>query len=73
MMSSSWVLDTAVFHESAKTHQLIKDRGAFSDFNPIEGGFATLKKHREYQSPQTLDDLIKYYRQLGIDYRQSMD
>ncbi|PIE83699.1 MAG: hypothetical protein CSA09_00170 [Candidatus Contendobacter odensis] len=50
------ILDTAVFHKSTKTHQLIKDRGArllfllpcYPDFNPIEGDFATLKKRREY-------------------------
>lgn len=64
------VLDNAAFHKSAKTRELIKARGArvlflppySPDLNPIERDFATLKKRREYQPQQTLDDLIKNYR-----------
>ncbi len=66
----SVVLGNAAFRKSTKTRELSKARGArlrflpscSSDRNPVEQDFATLKKRREYQPDQTLDDLIKYYR-----------
>ena len=64
------VLDNAAFHKSAKTRELITDRGArllflppySPDLNPIQRDFATLKKRRQYHPLQSLDDLIRNYR-----------
>lgn len=64
------VPDNAAFHKSPKTRELIADQGArllflppySPDLNPIERDFAALKKRREYQPDQSLDDLIKNYR-----------
>ena len=64
------IMDNAAFHKTAKTRELIQEAGhtllflpPYSpDFNPIEQDFATLKKRRQYASPDTpLDEIIRSY------------
>ena len=64
------VMDNVPFHKSAKTKELIHAKGATllflppysPDLNPIENDFANLKRAREYNEHQTLDDIIKSYQ-----------
>lgn len=64
------VMDNVPFHKGAKTRQLIENTGATllflppysPDFNPIEHDFGNLKKIREYNEHETLDDIIKSYQ-----------
>lgn len=64
------VMDKVPFHKSAKTKELIHAKGATllflppysPDLNPIENDFANLKRAREYNEHQTLDDIIKSYQ-----------
>jgi putative transposase len=66
------VIDNGAFHKSKTTQALITATGATllflppysPDLNPIEHDFATLKKIREYREQETLDSLIKTYREL---------
>lgn len=63
------VMDNAAFHKSEETRRLIESTGAIllflppysPDLNPIEQDFATLKKIREYNHEQSIDDIIKSY------------
>ncbi len=64
------IMDNAAFHKMAKTRELIQQAGhtllflpPYSpDFNPIEQDFATLKKRRQYASPDTsLDEIVRAY------------
>lgn len=64
------VMDNAAFHKGRRTQQLIQKTGATllflppysPDLNPVEHDFAALKKIREYNENQSLDDLIKIYK-----------
>jgi putative transposase len=63
------LMDTAAFHKSPETAQLINETGATllflppysPDRNPIEHDFAALKKRREYQEHVAIDDIVKAY------------
>ncbi|MBX3328308.1 MAG: transposase [Nitrospira sp.] len=56
-------------HTAPETAQLIAATGTpllffppySPDLNPIEQGFAALKKRREYQDQATLDDIVRRY------------
>ena len=58
---STIVMDNATFHKTAKTRQLIEDAGhnllflpPYSpDFNPIEQGFAIMKRRRHFLPSDT--------------------
>ena len=60
------IMDNVAFHKSAKTKELIESKGATllflppysSDLNPIGNDFANLKKKREYNHEQSLDELV---------------
>lgn len=64
------VMDNASFHKGAKTADLIHDTGAVllflppysPDFNPIEHDFAAIKKIREYNEHETLDNIVSAYK-----------
>ena len=64
------IMDNAAFHKSPETAQIIEKTGATllflppysPDFNPIEHDFAALKKNREYNENETLDNIIKMYK-----------
>lgn len=64
------VMDNVAFHKGANTAELIHGKGAAllflppysPDFNPIEHDFAAIKKIRDYNELETLDDIIKSYR-----------
>ena len=59
-----------LFHQSAKTKELIHGKGATllflppyaPDLNPSENDFANLKRARGYNKQKTLDDTIKSYQ-----------
>ncbi len=63
------VMDTAAFHKSEKTHELIEQAGATllflppysPDFNPIEQDFAHITKIREFHKEETIDSIINNY------------
>ena len=63
-------MDNVPFHTSEKTKALIHAKGATllflppysPDLNPIEHDFATLKRIREYDELQTLNNIIKSYQ-----------
>ena len=63
------VMDNVPFHKGTKTREIIQKTGAkilflppySPDFNPIEKDFATIKKIREYNEHETLDNIIKNY------------
>jgi putative transposase len=63
------VMDNVSFHKGIKTKELIQKTGAkilflppySPDFNPIEQDFATLKKIREYNEYETLENIVKNY------------
>ena len=64
------IMDNATFHKSPQTARLIEKTGATllflspysPDFNPIEHDFAALKKNREYNAHDTLDNIVKHYQ-----------
>lgn len=64
------VMDNVPFHKGAKTKELIQRTGALllplppysPDLNPIEHDFGALKKIREYNEHETLDNIIKSYQ-----------
>ena len=64
------VMDNVPFHKGAKTTELIQGKGATllflppysPDFNPIEHDFAAIKKIREYNAQETLDNIVKDYQ-----------
>jgi len=63
------IMDNATFHKSARTRQLIEDKGAIllflppyaPELNPIENDFGALKKIREYNNDKSIDEIIKSY------------
>ena len=64
------ILDNATFHKTPETLRIFNESPynllflpAYSpDFNPIEQVFATIKKRRQYTTPETsLDCLVKSY------------
>ena len=63
------VMDNVPFHKGVKTRAVIEKTGArilflppySPDLNPIEQDFATLKKIREYNEHETLDNIVKNY------------
>jgi putative transposase len=64
------IMDNATFHKTAETRRIIEYAGATllylppysPDLNPIEHDFAALKKIREYNHTQTLDEIINVYQ-----------
>ena len=64
------VMDNVPFHQGVKTRELIESKGATllflppysPDLNLIENDFATIKKIREYNELETLDNIIKLYQ-----------
>lgn len=64
------VMDNLPFHKGLKTRELIESKGATllflppysPDLNLIENDFATIKKIREYNELETLDNIIKLYQ-----------
>jgi putative transposase len=64
------IMDHAAFHKSPETLHLMKKTGATllflppysPDLNPIEHDFSALKKHREYQEPTSLAQIVKAYQ-----------
>ena len=64
------VMDNVPFHKSAKTKDLIESQGAkllflppySPDLNPIENDFANIKKRREYDHQNTLDNIVATYQ-----------
>jgi transposase len=64
------ILDNAAFHKTEETRRII-EQSSFHilylppyspDFNPIEQNFATLKKRRQFASPDaSLDQLVCSY------------
>lgn len=66
------VMDNAAFHKSTKTRELIENTGATllflppysPDLNPIECDFAAIKKRRQYENHQTLDNIVNAYNYL---------
>ena len=64
------VMDNAAFHKSDKTRQIIRDQGATllylppysPDLNPIEHDFAALKKIREFNHEQSIDQIVSDYQ-----------
>ena len=74
------ILDNARLHKTPRTRQLIEDSGASlmflppysPDYNPIEHDFANIKRHREYNSDMTLNDIIQLYQELwDLPYKPS--
>lgn len=63
------VMDNVPFHKGLKTREIITETGAkilflppySPDLNPIEQDFATIKKIREYNEHETLDNIVKNY------------
>ncbi len=63
------VMDNAAFHKSNKTKELIEQAGATllflppysPDSNTIEQDFAAIKKTREFNEHETIDNIIKNY------------
>ena len=63
------ILDNVPFHKSARTREIVGDKGAkilflppySPDLNDIEHDFATIKKLREYNEHESLDDIIRMY------------
>jgi len=63
------VMDNAAIHKSEKTRELIANTGATllflppysPDLNPVEKDFANIKKLREFNENETIDDIIKMY------------
>ncbi|MEZ5577603.1 MAG: IS630 family transposase [Candidatus Competibacteraceae bacterium] len=64
------VMDNATFHKTEHTRRIIKATGATllylppysPDLNPIEHDFATIKKIRQFNHEQSLDDIIRAYQ-----------
>jgi putative transposase len=64
------ILDTASFHKSPETAQLIAVTGATllflppysPDVNPLEHDVAALTKRREYHATAALDELVRAYQ-----------
>lgn len=64
------VMDNVPFHKGGKTAELIHGKGAAllflppysPDFNPIENDFGAIKKIREYNENETLDNIIRQYQ-----------
>lgn len=63
------VIDNAAFHKSDETCERVAATGATilflppysPDLNPIEHDFASIKKTREFNENETLDNIIKMY------------
>jgi transposase len=64
------IMDNAAFHKSPETARLIEKAGATllflspysPDFNPIAKDVAAIKKNREYNEHETLDNIVKNYQ-----------
>jgi len=64
------VMDNISFHKNAKAREMIEGKGAIRlllpsyspDLNPIEHDFGAIKKLREYNEHETLDNIIKMYK-----------
>lgn len=64
------VMDNVAFHKGPKTADLIHATGAAllflppysPDFNPIEHDFGAIKKIREYNEREALDNIVKAYK-----------
>lgn len=63
------VMDNASIHKSAKTRELIEGTGATllflspysPDLNPIENDFANIKRLREFNENETIEEIIRMY------------
>jgi len=64
------IMDNVPFHKSRRTAELIEQKGAIllylppysPDLNPIEHDFGAIKKIREFNERQSLDDIIRAYK-----------
>ena len=64
------IMDNAAFHKTPQTKAIIEATGATllylppysPDLNPIEHDFAALKKLRQYNYSQTLDEIVNAYQ-----------
>ncbi len=62
-------MDNARIHKTKRTRDLIAASGASllylppysPDYNPIEHGFANIKRLREYNKAKTLEEIINMY------------
>ena len=63
------IMDNATFHKSARTKELIRNKGASllflppysPELNPIEQDFGALKKIRQYNQQKSIDEIIRTY------------
>lgn len=64
------IMDNVPFHKAASSREIIEKTGAeilflppySPDFNPIENDFANIKKIREYNEHQTLENIVAAYQ-----------
>jgi putative transposase len=63
------IMDNVAFHKGVKTKEILEKTGATllflppysPDLNPIENDFAIIKKIREYNEHETLENIVKNY------------
>ena len=64
------IMDNVAFHKTASSRAIIEKTGAkilflppySPDFNPIENDFGNLKKIREYNQHETLENIVAAYQ-----------
>ncbi|ABA56591.1 putative transposase of IS630 family insertion sequence ISY100h [Nitrosococcus oceani ATCC 19707] len=64
------IMDNAPFHKAVSSREIIKKTGAgilflppySPDFNPIEKDFGNIKKIREYNEHETLENIVAAYQ-----------